>query len=237
MPAMRPENVPTSAARYWFLLVTASILGCNTGDMFAHVFGFVGGLPILVALLIATLFVEHRASWRGQAYYWIAIIIVRTAATNLADYCAHQWGISPAMLILAVLMAALLALRIRLAVPGAGGQRQRELARVDAGYWVLMLLAGTLGTVIGDAMSFRSGLGLPLASALEMMATLVVLAVGRRAWAFAFFYWPAIVLVRAAGTSVGDFFAHTMGLTQSTLFFSVLLVALVWLWKDRTAVA
>jgi uncharacterized membrane-anchored protein len=116
---------------------------------------------------------------------------------------------------------------------GHGRRHCRSFSHVDAAYWALMLLAGTLGTVIGDAASFRSGLGLPLASLVLTLVTALVLTAGKRAWALAFFYWPVIVLVRAAGTSVGDFFAHTMGLTQSTLFFSILLIALVAMWKDR----
>src|SRR4051812_19895819 len=47
--SLQPDHVPQGGLRYWGALCLASILGCNTGDLFASYFGFLSGLPILIA--------------------------------------------------------------------------------------------------------------------------------------------------------------------------------------------
>ena len=74
-------------ARYWTALCLASIFGANMGDFFARDLGLghVHGLPFLALALAVVLIGERFDRSVHQAYYWTAIIIVRTAATNVAD--------------------------------------------------------------------------------------------------------------------------------------------------------
>src|SRR2546425_7638980 len=112
--SMKPDHVPAGGLPYWVALCLASILGCNTGDLFASFFGFVSGLPFLIAVFAGLLFLERRDDRPTQAYYWLAIIVVRTAATNLADFAGHQLGITATLGLLSVLLgAALFARRYR----------------------------------------------------------------------------------------------------------------------------
>src|SRR5215469_17081635 len=236
---MRDTHVPSAGDRYWVALSIASVFGANTGDFVAKYLhlGHAGGLPGLAALLALVFVAERRDRWTHQAYYWTAIIIVRTAATNLADLGAGDFKLGKPGFIVA--LAILLAL-VLFFTPPAKSERTAAgwpfaLPITDARYWAAMLIAGTLGTVIGDFASFTSGLGTLRASAIEGGALALLFFIGRagpltNVW----FYWLTVVTVRAAGTSFGDFLAHDVfGLPLSTLVSACVFVATLLLWKER----
>jgi uncharacterized membrane-anchored protein len=169
-------------------------------------------------------------------YYWLAILIVRTAATNLADFTAQHLR-NTAFLVLGLLLLAALAARFVISRMSADRQPgEGVLDRVDWLYWATMLIAGTLGTALGDFSSFRTGLGLAGASmALSVLvAALIGLGSGGRLFRFTLYYWLTVVAIRTAGTSVGDYFARIWGLPESTLVFAVALIALLALWPERS---
>src|SRR4051812_42157668 len=91
---MKNYHVPTVDSRYWIAITLASIFGTNLGDFYAHEsgLGLIGGLPILV-IMFATIFLAERYDRLSHAaYYWLCIIIMRTGATNIADYMAGRRG-------------------------------------------------------------------------------------------------------------------------------------------------
>src|SRR5882757_4673353 len=98
-----------------------------------------------------------------------------------------------------------------------------------------MLIAGTLGTVIGDAASFETGLGTAFASLTLGGILAVVVGLGATGlFASLWFFWLSVVMVRAAGTSVSDYLAHNvLGLPLSTLVTGAVFVATLLLWKER----
>jgi hypothetical protein len=53
----------------------------------------IGGVPILVALFFLIYFVEHLDKSEHDGYYWLCIIM-RTGATNIADYLAFGMHIN-----------------------------------------------------------------------------------------------------------------------------------------------
>ncbi len=81
------RSIPVIGQRYWSALCLASIFGCNLGDFFAADLrlGHWRGLPVLAAALTLILLAERRVRRRSEAWYWLAIVVIRTAATNLAD--------------------------------------------------------------------------------------------------------------------------------------------------------
>jgi uncharacterized membrane-anchored protein len=89
---MRISNVPAITRRYWAAILVASMCGANTGDFLSHNLhlGHTRGLLPLAALFLLILWAERRARIPTEAYYWLAIIVLRTAATNLADLCTHD---------------------------------------------------------------------------------------------------------------------------------------------------
>jgi uncharacterized membrane-anchored protein len=234
---MQQVHLPSAGMRYWAALCMASIFGANCGDFVARYFklGHAGGLLPLAVLLAIVLIAERRDRSVHQAWYWTAIIIIRTAATNIGDFGQAEMGLPKLWLIAG--LAALLCVTLVVTPPTKSvetvGATRFQLPTTDAKYWTAMLIAGTLGTVMGDFMSFGSGFGTATASIIQSGVLAVLFLLGARGLLVnLWFYWLTVVTVRAAGTSVGDFTAHNVGLPASTLVTGVVFVALLLLWKE-----
>ena len=237
---MKSSHVPQLGLRYWTALCLASVFGANMGDFFAHDIGLghVAGLPFLAVALVGVFVVERFDNAAHEAYYWLSIVIVRTAATNLADFFSVDLR-QPKPWVMAGL-AALLALIVAAAWQWIWRNRpdkddaQRSLLRADYSYWCAMLVAGTLGTVMGDFFSHDLHLGNAGGSAVLclLLAPFFVLAARQSSSSLAL-YWATIVMVRAAGTTVGDLLAarHALGLPLSTAVTGLLFVGLLIVWR------
>src|ERR1700736_4962024 len=155
--SMQHIHLPTLGQRYWVALCLASIFGANMGDFVARNMGLghVTGLPFLAAALAVVMIAERFDRTVHQAYYWTAIIIVRTAATNFADFACGDMKQPRIWVIAAVSMSWQLLWR-RLAEKTGDGA---SVLRADLGYWTSMFIAGALGTVIGDYCSHDLRLG------------------------------------------------------------------------------
>ena len=84
---MRADNVPKIDLRYWIAISAASVFGCNLGDfvsLYLH-FGHWIGLFPLAAMFLAVVVGERKSRRDSQAWYWFGVIVLRTAATNIAD--------------------------------------------------------------------------------------------------------------------------------------------------------
>ena len=149
---MRAGSVPQIDARYWTMMSLASIFGCNLGDDCSYYAGWNHwiGLGPLALIFPALLFRERRSTRETQAWYWMAVIVLRTAATNLADLATHTFDLPYISVIfgLAVLQICVIwrvAPRLVVADCGPSG-----LPATDGWYWLSLLTAGTLGTALGD---------------------------------------------------------------------------------------
>src|ERR1700744_5367927 len=238
---MQPIHLPSLGPRYWTALCIASIFGANMGDFCAHNLGLghVAGLPFLAAALAIVMVAERFDSLRHQLYYWCAIIIVRTAATNFADFSAGDLKLPRLwiMVVLTVLLIAAVWLSWRFAWRRLANKTDGVLS-ADLGYWVCMFLAGTLGTVIGDYSSHN--LKLDDAGAAILLSPIVALlfVAGRNGrLALLPLFWTKVVALRAAGTAVGDTLAgrHMLGLPLSTAVTGAVFVILLMVWKERVA--
>jgi uncharacterized membrane-anchored protein len=237
---MQPIHLPRLGPRYWVALCLASIFGANMGDLFARNFGLghLAGLPFLAVALAMVIVAERLERTRHQAYYWIAVIIVRTAATNFADFAAGDLKL-PRVWVMATLTILLMA-AVWLSWQFAWrwfANKTGDLLRADLGYWICMFIAGTLGTVIGDFCSHN--LGLDDAGAAMLLSPIVALLflVGRRGLLLLLpFYWLTVVAIRAAGTAVGDLASgrNLLGLPVSTALTGGLFFALLLIWKEST---
>jgi uncharacterized membrane-anchored protein len=234
---MQPIHLPTLGARYWTALCLASIFGANMGDLFARNMGLghVAGLPFLAIALAIVIVAERFDRIQHEVYYWVAIIIVRTAATNFADFAAGDLKLPRVwvMVGLTALLVAALWLTWRFVWRLAG--KADAVLRADLGYWICMFIAGALGTVIGDFCSHNLGLDDAGAAMALSPIVVVLLVVGWRGpLRLLPFYWLTVVAIRAAGTAVGDFISgrHMLGLPLSTAVTGILFVALLLVWKE-----
>jgi uncharacterized membrane-anchored protein len=90
-----------------------------------------------------------------------------------------------------------------------------------------MFISGTLGTVIGDFCSHNTGLDDAGASILLSPIVAVLFLAGRGGRPLLLpFYWLTVVLIRAAGTAVGDFISrrNMLGLPVSTAVTGALFI-------------
>jgi len=243
---MSPKNLPVIDTRYWTAILAASMCGANTGDFAARYLhlGHTRGLLPLGLIFLVIVWAERRSKVATEAYYWLAIIVLRTAATNLADLGTHdlKLGYLLCMASLAAFMVAMLLFdRLRGVQPsGVAGPdgRWHSLPATDMSYWITMLAAGTLGTAGGDWVAEETGLGLAYGSlvlvALLLATWLVSDRVGKMAKPW---YWLTIVVARTAGTTLGDLLASKrglgLGLIVSTICTSLLLAGIVVLWRTR----
>jgi uncharacterized membrane-anchored protein len=235
---MKSIHLPALGPRYWTALCIASIFGANMGDFFAHNLGLghVAGLPFLAAALAIVMIAERFDTMRHQVYYWTAIIIVRTAATNFADFAAGDLKL-PRIWVM-VVMTILLATAVWASWQFVWRHlttKSDEVLRADLGYWVCMFLAGTLGTEMGDYSSHNLKLGDAGASILLSPLVAMLFVAGRNGKLLLLpLYWTTVVMIRAAGTAVGDYLAgrQMLGLPMSTAVTGIVFVAVLILWRE-----
>ena len=242
---MQIKNLPAISDRYWCAILAASMCGANTGDFLArnlHL-GHARGLLPLAALFSVILWAERRAKLATEAYYWLAVIVLRTAATNLADLATHDlklgYGLVEFGLTLFLIAIPLVDLtRGRSITTGAEalGRQGSNLPATDATYWIALLTAGILGTASGDFVAGVLGLGYGsvILGTIYGIVLLVSARIGgmTKAW-----YWASIVAARTAGTTMGDLVARHQGLSLSTACTGLLLACIVVLWRDRSTAA
>jgi uncharacterized membrane-anchored protein len=233
---MKQIHNPGVNARYWTAIILASVFGTNLGDLYAHTsgLGIVAGLSVLAALAAVVFLIEYRDNRRHEAWYWLIIILIRTGATNIADYLAYRARVPDIPLTLG--LVALLALFGW----GTRGRKDTEhaLPSTNAAYWLAMLSAGVFGTVLGDICEHLIGEGVA-AIALTAIFFAVLLAGGARVAQMVAVYWTIVATARTAGTAVGDWLAEnkivSIGLPLSTVLSGLAFVAVLILWKSATA--
>jgi uncharacterized membrane-anchored protein len=244
---MSPKNLPAIDTRYWAAILAASMCGANTGDFASRILGLghTRGLVPLALIFLAIVWAERHSKMATEAWYWLAIIVLRTAATNLADLGTHDLKVGYALFVgcLAALMLSMLLMdRARgvqpIGVAGPDGRRH-SLPATDTSYWITMLAAGTLGTAAGDWVAEETPLRLGYGSLVLLAGLVATWFVSDRfgkmtkPW-----YWLTIVAARTAGTTLGDLLASRrglgLGLVVSTLCTSLLLAAIVVLWPRRS---
>ncbi len=242
---MKAIHVPRIDARYWAGITMASVFGTNTGDWFAFRsgLGILGGLPYLAAVAALVFILERRDNSRHEAWYWLVIILIRTGATNIADFvCGRRFlGVDRVLFstVLAVCIAGLVYLQRR-------KNDKPGVPVTDANYWITMLAAGVFGTAAGDAvlgsLGGAEGMGGVYASAILAGILAVLLLFGRGGRIQTLYYsWLTICVARTAGTAIADMLAENeklnIGLVNSTIMTGIVFVGVLVLWKSRPQAA
>ncbi|QND57615.1 COG4705 family protein [Mesorhizobium huakuii] len=121
----------------------------------------------------------------------------------------------------------------------SAGPSQNRVPDVTFDFWLIKLMAVTMGETAADYLAVNLGLGLTVTS-LIMTGVLIVALVLQFAqkryvpWA----YWLAVVLISVVGTLITDNLVDTFGvrLQTTTIAFSVALAATfaVWYASERT---
>jgi uncharacterized membrane-anchored protein len=115
-------------------------------------------------------------------------------------------------------------------------KRLSKVPEVTAGFWLIKIVATTLGEVGGNAVSMTMDLGY-LVGSLIFFVPLVVLVIAQiRAKKFhSSLYWATITLTTLAGTTLADFFDRSLGIGylggSLSLFTLVLATLALWYWS------
>lgn len=161
--------------------------------------------------------------------FWAVKVLSTTVGVTAADFLARRLalGLTATTAILGLLLATALIIQFSLR------------RHVPAAYWLVVVLASAVGTLLADDLVVNLGVGLPVTTALFAIALLgtfvawyrseqtlsVHTIVTRRREAF---YWSAILLTFALGTSVGDLLARNLpaGAVAPALVLGVVLAGI-----------
>jgi uncharacterized membrane-anchored protein len=140
---------------YWAVIVATSTAGTTMSDYMDRTLGlgYAMGSMILVSILIVTLitwrFTEKTLSvtniktFRGELFYWIAILFSNTLGTALGDFLADDSGLGfggSALLISAVLLLVVIA------------YYSAKISRVVL-FWIAFVLTRPFGATFGDLLT------------------------------------------------------------------------------------
>ncbi len=108
-----------------------------------------------------------------------------------------------------------------------------KVARITVYFWIMKILATTLGEVFGDFFSFSLKLGYLISLGITAALLIIVFLVQMKKESFhAPIYWMVIVGTTTVGTEVSDLMDRTLGLGYTwgalILFSCLLLVLFLW---------
>jgi uncharacterized membrane-anchored protein len=118
-------------------------------------------------------------------------------------------------------------------------ETMNKVAQITLWFWVMKVLATTLGETAGDFLSMTLGLGYITSLCITMgffLAVLMAQLLSRRFHAA--LYWAVIVGTTTVGTEVSDFMDRTLklGYTAGSITLSTCLLAIlaVWYYSEKT---
>ena len=111
--------------------------------------------------------------------------------------------------------------------------RSSKVPEVTLGFWIVKIIATTLGETAGDAVSMTMQLGYAVSSIIFIGIFLVVVSAQIAAKSFhPFLYWAVIVATTTAGTTMADFADRSLGIGYAggaaILFMLLMASLLVW---------
>jgi uncharacterized membrane-anchored protein len=165
---------------YWATIIATTTVGTTLADYVTRSLGvgYTGGSTILLALLLAALFIWHRTlgtvsvasinSPKAEMFYWLTIMFSQTLGTALGDWTADTAGLGYTGA--AVIFGGLLAI-IAIAY-------YKTKISHTALFWAAFIITRPLGAVVGDFLDkpiAKGGLNLSRYSAsLAILAIIVV---------------------------------------------------------------
>ena len=111
-----------------------------------------------------------------------------------------------------------------------------KVPEVTLGFWIIKILATTLGETGGDTVTMTWDLGYLTGTAIFLSALLVLVVIQIAAEKFhPFLYWSTIVASTTAGTTMADFATRSLGIGYaggSLILFACLMAVLgLWYWS------
>ncbi len=119
----------------------------------------------------------------------------------------------------------------------ATNETLNKVARITVYFWIMKVLATTLGEILGDFFSMTLNLGYIVSLGITVAFLAAVLVVQLKSAKFyTVYYWLAIVGTTTVGTEISDLMDRTLGLGyvvgSLVLFGGLLLVLFLWHRKE-----
>jgi uncharacterized membrane-anchored protein len=138
---------------YWTTIIATTTVGTTLADFADRSLGigYAGGTTLLFALLIASLFIWHRAlgsvavntvsSPKSEMFYWITIMFSQTLGTALGDWTADTAGLgyTGGAIVFSAMLAAI-----------AAAYYLTTTFSYTLLFWSAFILTRPLGAVVGD---------------------------------------------------------------------------------------
>jgi uncharacterized membrane-anchored protein len=112
-----------------------------------------------------------------------------------------------------------------------------KVPQVTFAFWVVKILATTLGETGGDALSMTLELGYAVSTLIFLAFFAVTLAVQVRSrYYHPVFYWAVVVATTTVGTTTSDYFDRTLGLgyIKSSVILLCAVVTILVIWRRTT---
>src|SRR4051812_28062634 len=112
-----------------------------------------------------------------------------------------------------------------------------KVPQVTLAFWIIKILATTLGETGGDALSMQLNLGYLVSTLIFLGFFLVTVSAQISADRFRpLFYWACVVATTTVGTTTSDYFDRTLGLgyVKSSAILLALVVAILLVWRRVT---
>lgn len=126
--------------------------------------------------------------------------------------------------------------------PGTtGGEALAKVPAITLGFWLIKILATTLGETGGDAVTMSMGLGYLVGTAIFAAVFIAMVLAQVRASKFhPVLYWATIVASTTVGTTLADYATRSLGIGYtggSTLLLALLLGSLFAWWRTLGSIA
>jgi uncharacterized membrane-anchored protein len=207
------NKVPEVTFYFWVIKTMCTTVGETAADYLNDNLGF--GLTwttvVTGVLLIALLAVQFTLDRYVPPVYWLAVVFISVFGTLITDNLTDRFNVSlwTSTIIFTIALAATF---------GAWYRSEHTLSihsivttRRESFYWLAILFTFALGTAAGDLFAEKLGLGFGV-SALIFAFVIAAIAAAHYWMGLdaVLAFWPAYILTRPLGASIGD------GLSQSS---------------------
>ena len=231
-------RVPEVTLIFWIIKIISTTVGETGADFLAFDLGF--GMPVVAlvmsSIMVVLLMLQFTKLKRYvPVSYWSIVILMSIIGTLITDILVDDFGVSLVTLSIIFTVTMLLGFIAWYKSEKTLSIHSIDSTKREAYYWIIILLAFSLGTGVGDLISEGMELGYGIAfllfgSAIALTAFSHYVLKMNAVLAF----WIAYVLTRPLGASLGDLIIKPtvegglgVSMISVNIFFLITIIGLV----------
>ncbi|WP_323299396.1 hypothetical protein [Crocosphaera sp. UHCC 0190] len=253
--AMHSINTTKRELFYWVAILFTFALGTSAGDFLGESLrlGYANSALLFGAAIAIITVGYYYFKMNAILAFWLAYILTRPLGASIGDLLSQPvknggfgYGtVGTSMLFLSIIFSLVIYLSFkskkRILLPSNEEDWERQLNKVAAVtifFWIMKILATTLGETAGDFISMSLNLGYYVGFAVTFVILTVLLFIQIKADRHRpVLYWTAIIATTTAGTEVSDLMDRSLGLGYTAgsliLVAGLLTVLAIWYYRDR----